>query len=275
MQPRNRHFRVAVPPGVGDVYWCLTKLKAFKEHEGIDHIELCIQQAGPARALPWAQMVDFVDACSYFRFHPPRTALEQGYMKGGIRGVDAVMWPNAIVDRGIRLEQWLPQLPIDLGFEIRTQDMGPPRVVVYASSEAINQAWVPNLGPGYWVDLIYELNYRVGPVTVIGAHWDKSFHDRLPGLAPRPPWEPLVGNTTLPQVADILKKARVVIGVISGMTILANHFRTPTIAFCPDKHHPDFPRAWVAEDAPYMPFAASNIPSAGEVAAIAADMARP
>lgn len=273
MRPRN--YRIAVPPGVGDVYWVLTKLQAFKRAHGIERVELCVQRAGPGRSTDWANMVDFVHASSFFPFRPNDELLTKG-ISYTYKGVDVAMWPNAIVDRGEHLRNWLPELELDLDFPVRTVDMGAPRVVVYASSEAINQAWVSNLGgPQYWVDLIAELSQRVGPVTLIGAEWDRRFSEKLPGRPPRPRYEDLTASTTLPQVADILKKARVVVGVISGMTILANHFRTPTIAFYPDAHDPAFPFTWQAPDAPYGAILASTAPSAAEVAERAAALARP
>ena len=38
---------VAVPPGVGDVYWVLTKLKAYRDAHGGGPVRLLIQSCGP------------------------------------------------------------------------------------------------------------------------------------------------------------------------------------------------------------------------------------
>lgn len=271
-------IRVAVPPGVGDVYWVLTKLKAWKAQHGTPRVHMVIQGAPKwgklNRALQWGEMVDFVDRVSFERFRPDHGALTEGL--GRMRDGTPILWPNAIVDQGRPLAEWLPGLELDLDFPVRTTHFpGGPRNVLYVSSDAINAAWMAHLPRGYWHELIRELNRAVGRVTMIGAAWDKSFFDRLVAEAPFPiDIEPLVEQTTLMQVADILKHARFVCGVISGMTILANHFRTPCIALYPTAHHDAFPRTWVAADAPYWPIRCDRIPMAVELAATIRGVAR-
>jgi hypothetical protein len=306
--------RIGTPSGVGDVYWVLTKLRAFLAQRRADRVTLCVQKSRLTRALDWSKMVDFVDATEEFPFRADEQALATGYSDGvealpmmsrqerrelrrelrqkmpahlRRRGaplpplpltpappgppLDCVLWPNAVLDRGDSLRDWLPGLELDLSFKIRT-DPGPSdRIVVYASSAAINEAWIPGLGPEYWAELIAAIAERTGDVpTLIGAPWDATFRERIACEV-----EDLLGVTTLPQVAGILERASVVVGVICGMTILANHFRTPTVALYPDKFHPAFPTSWVAPDAPYLPIAASRVPPARELAARVAELARP
>ena len=266
---------VAVPPGVGDIYWCLTKLKALRDHEGADHVRLCIQEAGPKRSIEWPGMVDFVDSGSWLKFHPPQPIPGNGFVRP-FAGADCLLWPNAVVDAGRPLADWLPELEIDIDFTIKTVPLADPlvrpRVVVYASAEGVNRAWCPNFGPEYWARLITVLDGLFGEVTLIGAHWDKPFADQVSQQC-LVSFENLVQRTSLPQIAGVLRDARVVVGVISGMTILANHFRTPTIAFYPQAHHPDFPRTWVAPEAPYKPLLAPEAPDAADVAKLAFSMA--
>ena len=272
-------YRIAVPPGIGDIYWALTKIQAFKEQVGATSIEICVQRAGPGRSTLWADMVDFIDSACFLPFSANTYGLANGlgYVATPANlDADCIMWPNAVVDRGKPLSTWLPDLQMDLSFPIQTPDMGAPRVILYASSEAINRAWVSNLGVTYWLSLIASLTELVGPVTLIAAQWDEPFSKRLAAAASTAgvEYEDLTGQTTLPEVADVIKNARVLIGVISGMTILANHFRTPTVAIYPTAHHQDFPRTWVAPDAPYLPICATDTPPARELAMLAQAMVR-
>lgn len=262
-------LRVAVPPGVGDVYWALTKLKALKEREGAKAVRMYVQHSSLDRSRAWAGMVDFVDSAQQLRFNAPKERSGVGRMVG----VDYVLWPNTVVDRGEHLREWMPELAMDLSFPVKTEDTGGPRIVVYPSSEAINKAWIPSAGNNFWPEVIYLLSKALGRVTIIGAAWDRPFYDRV--LSGRDCGaEFLVGSTSLPQVADILKKARVLIGVASGMTIVANHFRTPCVALFPDAHHPRFPFTWVAPDAPYVVLRNNGLPSAQEVVSMALGIAR-
>lgn len=243
-------IRVGVPPGVGDCYWALTKLKAFAAGR---RVTLCIQGSQYDRALEWQKMVDFIDEAEIVRFEPGH-AEHTGYSENAM-GLDFILWPNAIIDRGERIEAWLPELATDLSFPVQTPDMGPPRTVVYASSVSINERWMSR-GPDFWLRVIRDLAAHYGPVTLVGAAWDQEFRDRLIGVEV----EDLVGKTTLPQLAGIIRNARVVAGVICGVTILANHFRTPCVALWPDWKFPaNFPHAWVTPDAPYVALPASAL----------------
>jgi Glycosyltransferase family 9 (heptosyltransferase) len=264
-------MRIAVPSGVGDVYWALTKLPAWRAKHDCK-VTLCVQRTSLTRALEWSQMVDFVDGTVEHRFQPDHDCLSQGWSER-IPGVDFAMWPNGALDQGKRLTEWLPDYATDQSFRIKTTPPDRPgRVVVYVSSDAVNRAWIPEAGPVYWSALIEALGEATGQVpTVIGKAWDQSFRDRVSGVE----FEDLIGQTDLPQCAGILETARVVVGVISGMTILANHFRTPCIALAPSSVPPRFPHpdAWVPADAPYAVVRAHNLPKVGELAARAAALA--
>ena len=135
----NGMLRVAVPPGVGDVYWVLTKLRALRALEGASSVRLYVQQTQYDRSRDWAKMVDFVNYATPMRFRPPRDP--SGVAK--MIGVDYVLWPNTVVDRGDHLSTWMPHLPLDLNFPVRTHDTGPERrVVVYASIKMASYFWL-------------------------------------------------------------------------------------------------------------------------------------
>lgn len=258
-------LRIGVPPGVGDSYWALTKLKALAAGR---RVTLCVQASKYNRALEWSEMVDFV-AGAEFVHYKSELAEECGYAENDA-GLDYILWPNAVLDRGGQLSDWLPHLPLDLDFPVVTPDMGAPRTVVYASSVGINDVWMPGHGPEFWIKLIADLAADFGPITLVGAAWDREFRQQLAGIDV----EDLLGQTSLPQLAGIIRNARVVVGVICGVTILANHFRTPCVAVWPDhRFPPSFPRSWVAPDAPYLPVPASQLRGV-DVRALAKAVAR-
>jgi len=236
---------IGVPPGVGDVYWCLAKLKSFKANYALGHITLAIQKTAKDRALEWRHMVDFVDDARYVAFTPGRAAQEYGLERNN-GPLDYVMWPNSIVDAGVHLRDWLPGIALDLAFPVATKapahsESIDGRVVLYASAAGVNRAWFPKRRPDFWIQLAIELEKVTGaPPLLIGAEWDHDNTGPLCQVA-----QSIVGGTSLAEVAWILEHAAGVIGVISGMTILANHFRVPCVAFAPDKHHADFPYTWI------------------------------
>ena len=265
-----RNLKLAVPPGVGDVYWALTKLGALRTLCGAQTVQLYVQKTRLTRAIAWSKMVpQLVTSCGERPFTPDEQCKSRGYSTA-LSGVHAILWPNGPLDRGEHLRAWLPELgEPDLNIRIRTEPPArPPGAVVYVSSDGVNKAWCPNLGPDYWRAFIDALGGLAGaPPTLIGAYWDESFARSVRGRA-----VDLIGKTTLPQVAGIIERARVLVGVISGMTILGNHFRTPTLAIRPIV--PLDPRAWVAPEAPYLPVDAPSIPNASGLAKLAASIMR-
>lgn len=218
-------------------------------------------------------MVDFVDGASDLKFQPDAVALEHGYSHGLTRGAEHCFWPNAVIDRGEHIARWLDGYDLDLDFEVKCDEPAPQHSgvgVFYPSSVSINTAWLPGLGEGFWNDLLQGAIGKSMPTCVIGSFWDLPWSTRLSlgGIAD------LVGQTTLKQVAGVVRNAKVVVGVISGMTILANHFKTPCVALCPDKFVEGFPTAWVKPDAPYTVLRTSEIRSAQQVAELALAIAR-
>lgn len=253
------HWRVGCPPGVGDLYWVLTKLKALRAARSMSRVTLCIKKSNHDRALALASMVDFVDDACFVPFEPG-PAETSGYLEG-CGELDCVLWPGAVLDHGGYLDEWLPELATDLDFEIKAPDMGARRVVVYPSSVNINDRWVRRPAQ-FWHEIVAALTARYGRVTLVGAEWDKSFRAQLGALDV----EDLIGETTLPELAGILRDARLVVGVICGVSILSNHFRTPCVALYPDHRFPPaFPHAWVASDAPYRALAMSRVRGAIDV----------
>lgn len=254
--PLPKKCRIGVPSGVGDVYWVLGKLQDFRRKNNLEHVTLCVHKSKVTRALDWSKMVDFVDATEEFPFQVNREINLFGYSRH-VPGVDCVLWPNSVLDRGGHLRDWLPKYELDLGFNIATAPVINPGVLVYASSEGVNKSWFPGRGPEYWGRVLKRVEQKCGrPATLIGSSWDESFNNRI--LGPR---TDLVGETSLPEVAGLLKSANVFIGIISGMSILANHFRTPCTAIYPDKFLPGFLKAWIKDGTPYLPVKASMAPS--------------
>lgn len=264
--------RIAVPPGVGDTYWALAKLQDFRQKKGLKHVTLCVKKAELKRALAWPKMVDFVEAAEEFDFEPNKGIRETGY-SARKPGVNYVFWPNSVIDRGHHLSEWMPNYKLNLDFDIKTNDrqteyMG--KHVIYASSHGVNDNWFPDRGPAFWRKLINEMAERTGELPlVIGAGWDAVFLKSVNAQC-----IDTVGKTDLPQVAGVIKNAKSLTGIISGMTILGNHFRTPTVAIYPDRFLPGFLTAWIKPDTPYTTLKASETNSPSGVAKHALDIAR-
>jgi len=268
-----KRIRIGVPPGVGDTYWALCKLESFREKHNIEHVTLCVKAHELKRALSWPGMVDCVDAAEEFDFGTNPGIRETGFSCRK-PGVDVVMWPNAVIDRGEHLRNWMPEYELNLDIEIKTPTIPSrfsDRHVVYASSEGVNKHWFPDRGPGFWRHLIHELGDQTGErPLIIGAGWDKDFFKAIGPVDA----DNLISETTLPAVAAIIRNAKSLTGIISGMTVLGNHFQTPTVAIYPDRFVPGFLSSWIKPGTPYVPLMASEVPPSKDVARITKMLAR-
>ncbi len=254
-----RTHLIGVPSGIGDIYWCLTKIAAYRKAHKLEHVTLGIQQTQHDRSIDWLELAPkgLVDDARYVAFRPDGLTLRNGFTPVPNRaGLDAIMWPNAVVDAGRRLETWLPDLETDLSLELRTERPAvAPCVVLYASSVGVNKAWFPEQRIDRWIELALALTARFETKPLlIGSSWDAQHCEQL-----RPYCDELIARTSLRQVAGILETATLVVGIASGMTILANHFGTPCVAFFPDKHHVDFPVSWTRPGLPYWPVFARQL----------------
>lgn len=268
-----KRVRIAVPPGLGDTYWALTKLESFRERHGLEHVTLCVKHAELKRALDWPKLVSFVDATEEFSFNPNKGIMETGFSSRK-PGVDVVMWPNAVIDRGLHLRDWLPDYELNLDIEIRTP-MVPKafldRHLIYASSEGVNTNWFPGRGPGFWRHLVNEVGNKTGETPLlIGAGWDKDF---ARAMGPTES-DSIINETSQAQIMSVIKRAKSLTGIISGMTIMGNHFQTPTVAIYPDRFLPGFLTAWIKPETPYVPLKALLVGPSVEVAGITASIAR-
>ena len=253
--------RIAVPSGVGDVYWVLAKLGDFRLQNNLTHVTLCVQKTTKPRALDWTRLCpQLVDATCEIHFKKDQDLEDKGWSKK-IPGADFAMWPNSLIDRGHHLSEWMPKYQLDLELETQVPVVPDPGIVVYASSHSVNNAWFPNRGARWWSTLCAHIKAKTGKEpTLIGAGWDADFAQLITG-----PHRSLVGQTSLPAIAATMKQAKLVVGIISGMTILANHYRTPCLAIYPDKFLPGFLTSWIKPNTPYIPLKASDVTTAIEV----------
>lgn len=285
-----RKARVAVPPGVGDTYWALSKLHDFKIQNKIEHLTLCVQKSPLARALDWHEMVGFVDATEEFRFRPDAMALEIGF-SNRVPGVDCVFWPNAVIDRGKHLSEWLPQYRLDLDFPIKlpgSQQLydvcghAVEKPIIYASSPGPGRAWLPSITPLYWAALISAVGHHFGQKPVlIGSMWDIPVRNAIREVADTSGFDvdyyDLVGQTTLPEILALIERAPAMVGLICGMTIMGNHFNTPTISLAPAKFLPGFLTSWIKPGTVYAHIQhpadpAGTMPAPDEIARMMLDL---
>jgi len=256
------------PQGIGDTVWALLKIEDAARQLGADAIHVKIACIDPtnkaeARALDFVRRFSFVrsaemygiplsqgqvgpvllpgdpaDAQGYFRYIP------DGYTT--LPGIDYVLMPNAALERGIRLENWLPQFAINwkamgsFSFrpeeELLAQGLGDNYVVFFLGSRASNTVAGHNRNsiwkPHDWVELGRRLKRKYKcRIMVVGSEHERDYYDNVIKPLLDEPWEDHIGFWGIGQTYAALKKARFVISYQSGIGIVSNYLGVPVGIF--------------------------------------------
>lgn len=263
-------MKFLVPQGIGDSIWCLLKIEDANRKLGGGPLEVwiaCFDNTNEVekRAMTFVSRFGFVNACGMYqmpRFGQGGAALRAGpaadadgyyrYLPDGdsltpvFGGIDYIMMPNAPLERGVRLENWLPQFEVNwnimdqftfLPDELAVADaLNKPYAVFFLGSLTANTSAGHNRGPIWtpdeWVRLGDEVRNRFGlEVVVVGAEYDRSYYDTM--ILPRlsRPWMNMIGDLSIGATTAITKKAKFVISYQSGIGIVASYMGTPVGIF--------------------------------------------
>lgn len=257
-------MRFLIPQGIGDAIWALMKTEDVNRQldpAGKLNIKIaCMDQLSPSesRALDFVSRFKFVNSVAMYDV-PSRgqggAALLPGicgtefgyynYLPDGTTDypeIDYVLIPNASLERGIRLEEWLPQFKVNWQvmdsftfykneLEEAEQIKEPYAAFFLGSLEGNGRAghnrnsiWKPE----EWVDLGERImDYFGGRIVVVGGNDDRSYYDqRIVPLLKRS-WIDCLGNRTIGTSYAITKKARFMISYQSGMGIVSNYMKVP------------------------------------------------
>jgi hypothetical protein len=256
-----------LPQGIGDSVWALHKIQSVRDKLApsapIDVMLSCGERnILQDRAMDFIRRFDFVNSVDMREgweireepiFHP---AGYWNYIKDGMYRfrdeVACVLIPNAALERGIRIEQWLPQYDIDWNifdhFHITTEEQAVgeklrrrlgPYAVFYPGplggntfeGHNRNMLWKPE----EWVALGERIHHELGlPIVAVGASYDYDYFEyfitpRLNGASFY--WTNLIGETSLGELFSVTSHAKFVISYQAGVGIVATYLRTPTAIF--------------------------------------------
>jgi len=260
-------MKYLLPQGIGDSVWALHKLQSVSNKIGDGRIDVylnCsdVNQPIQVRALDFVKRFDFVDNSFMLQMsiHPNTPVDDLGrynYIQSGLTPLFGhmfyVLMPNGHLERGMRLENWLPDFEINWNlmdhFQISDEEkkagdelkkeMGEYAVFYLGPLEG-NLYCGHNRGPMWkpeeWVDLGEKLHKEMGlNIVVVGAPYDDMYYATSvePLLAKRKIdyWADLIGRTGIGELYSITSKSRFVISYQSGVGIVSSYLGIPTGIF--------------------------------------------
>jgi hypothetical protein len=281
-------MKILVPPGIGDGYWVLVKLRGFLESQGIMMPEVWIHDnGGPRRADDMWSRVPFVKFGGFAtftaskpllvgrrgrlrpRFNGSPTLFDLAYrnthhaVQKDVEGYDYFLSFNGDLDHGRSLDEAMPDAPtnwyeplIRTPDEIAKKDDYRKRFGRYVVTAFWDQGFYKKFlsdfgGEPQIVKMLRTLASAGLTVLVVGASWDKDgIGRRLTEDDPR--FINLIGETSFADLAALLEGAAGVLGFPAGNTLLGPYFHTPTVLIWGKHFSPNMWTNSVPPDAAYF-----------------------
>lgn len=262
-------MKFLLPTGIGDSVWALHKVQSIRDALDpggpIDVYLTCSDRNQlQDRALDFIRRFDFISDTGmrlnysiHNKFTDDRPPFTPGgywdYVEDGMHEFKGekycVLIPNASLERGIRLENWLPHHKINWDifshFRITSSERAyakmisaklGPYCVFYpgpldgntVSGHNRNMLWKPD----EWIELGRRIHSELGlRIVAVGAPYDYDYYSHM--LTPRmngttSNWTDLIGRTSLGELWSITSLAKFVISYQAGVGIIATYLGTPT-----------------------------------------------
>ena len=263
-------MKLLLPPGLGDLHWCMLKLKPWIDRLGIaPEVSIASNDPSKNRAKGYVELLPFVRWGSYVDIRGDRDTFGRVFSKGeavshyriGGETFDLYIGCNHCVHHGWQPEDWWKDVfgqgadyryPIDFtrggigSFDIGLFDK--PFVLVSFYRHGWYSDWGKHLPP---FKVIEQIRKRLPDheIVITGASWDVEF---CSAVAQRNRIRSIAGKTTVHELLMLAKMAEVWVGHAAGNGMLAAHLKTPTVLLW---GRPPFPigmwDCWVAPDAFY------------------------
>lgn len=245
----TENMELLLHPGIGDISWVLSKLSTTGKKFDL----VIAEDSKTRRSMPLVDMVDCINSARYGGYEiyailaKTTNAFFSEYEKAHEDGKTLCMTANNWLEKGNRLEGYLPDINTDFHYELKTTqeddawadlvlDKNYKSIGIYTSSKGGIKNW-NGWSALEWMEFILKVRekYPDTKFYLFGAGWDQDM--RLPMLQILNhycvDYVDLIGKTTLSKVVSVLKKINYFVGYASGLTILANVVYTPVAMLYP------------------------------------------
>lgn len=227
---------VKVCSGIGDIHWVLQKLYGWK---GNKKIFLKIADSAPQRALPFIDMLSWINGAEYSREFKTRDVLSAALVKNLPEDGEVFLQANTWLESGKNLVDWMPGLHTPYWYPIeiknryhrqaeelcRNNPIGifPSSIQGNLNYEMIGGGW----SVGKWLELCQELE-KDGPIVIMGADWDRGM---IEYLADNTNNAIVLQSEPLGLVLACIQRLKYFYSFPSGLGIVSEMLGTPTTMF--------------------------------------------
>jgi hypothetical protein len=232
-------FQVAVPTGVGDIFWVYQKLRPYVDtiHFNI----MCASQSAKleSRAVPFLELLPGVSKVSMLQL--PIGVIKQELSKTKPL-TDILATTNAArrysvnyaLEQGIRLDAIDPDRQVlwDVNFNVsQDRHITEDYLLVYVSGTKHKAVWRPRA----WARLVHRLSEQIFehqlPIVLLGAPYDAVSLDRIQVLLRE--WFKLdsrvITDSDAATSIRIIRDAKFFVGYQSGLNVIADNYDVPQL----------------------------------------------
>lgn len=257
----EKPLKIALALGIGDCHWALTKLRALRALHPGRPVHAYVNSSPNHATWGYLGIVPFIDRAEYSPNAPydvwndlagthrhPRWSALEGCRNW--RNFDYVLVPNGHLERGERLETWLPELdtefsyPLDIPAEVRESEVVQAlrkRVLLYPSGIGPNLGFHANTWTVYdWIQVIRLFNADGFRPALVGANTadDIGYAAQIEQAAFGASYDNFVGQTSIPEYCAAIEEAKVWVGLNSGGGIVSAMRGTPTVMLWSNAEYP-------------------------------------
>lgn len=255
-------IRFGVPAGIGDVSWIYSKLHCAPPDF---NFELSVSDGWPHRTVEFCRLLprvvksdyqefDYKDILVFQQLNPADTFEKIVSNDFGQTMISC----NFHLERGRRLERFLPDLDTDFHYPLLTteEDAAAARefldvtrtlpsstflIGISAASYRGSEAWDTWREPKWnrFLDIVQEIANKRVRFVLFGGFWDNLTF----ALSKRQDAIELVGKTSIAQAYEIHKLLDGYIGFSSGLGVLSTLLSRPTVMLWP-KHQVALSTSW-------------------------------
>lgn len=248
-KPKQKRVSILVPPGIGDSYWSITKIRGFCATRNLGLPDVFV--AAPddkKRSLEFIRKIPFLKAAGY-REHSTKSAVfQEAYMKDGrtvfssVSGCDYFIAFNGVMRFGKTVDAQLPECatewypPMFRSLKQRAaaaayRERFGDYVVAYFIPHGMYKFWLKEFPEAGILESLQRIQSQLNcRVVFIGSSWDKqTLAARLTAAAADLNFIDLTGQTDIDEMLALFEGSTGVIGFPSGATILAAALGRPTL----------------------------------------------
>lgn len=247
--------KVLLLPGMGDIFWSLTRFQNFLVQKQIKIPKTYIWNFdGRPRSHEFLQKFPFLKSAGYFNEGVDPKVLNETYLTDkkwfieNYKGFDYYLSVNGILVQGNPLERthetnWdIPMFePLEAKkFAKEFKSYHGEYLLGFFSSLGMFSRWVKNMSHENIYELLSQISRETQKKIILtGCEWDREFtqqimnHDQGIGYL-----KSLVGQTSNDQILALMRESSGMIGWCGGNTVMSTVFKKPTIMFWNEEQFP-------------------------------------